>query len=71
MSKNKEIQEFLDNMSSDFFGKKRSEVIESKNECVMCDEPDMNFRDELSKKEFKISGMCQTCQDAFYGEHDL
>jgi len=21
------------------------------------------FRDELSKREFKISGLCQTCQD--------
>ena len=26
------------------------------------------FRDELSRKEFKISGMCQKCQDAFFGE---
>jgi len=25
------------------------------------------FRDEASKREFKISGMCQACQDNFYG----
>jgi hypothetical protein len=24
------------------------------------------FKDELSKKEFKISGMCQKCQDEIF-----
>lgn len=26
------------------------------------------FRNELSRKEFKISGMCQICQDKIFGE---
>jgi hypothetical protein len=26
------------------------------------------FRDALSLKEFGISGMCQACQDALFGE---
>ena len=25
------------------------------------------FRDELSQKEYRISGLCQKCQDEFYG----
>jgi len=25
------------------------------------------FRDECSKREFKISGLCQKCQDETYG----
>lgn len=25
------------------------------------------FRDELSRVEFSISGMCQKCQDEFFG----
>ena len=25
------------------------------------------FRDELSHKEFKISGLCQLCQDEIFG----
>ena len=25
-----------------------------------------NFRDELSLKEFQISGLCQSCQDDFF-----
>ena len=26
-----------------------------------------NFRDELSKKEYSISGLCQKCQDEVFG----
>jgi hypothetical protein len=26
------------------------------------------FRDELSRREFKISGCCQTCQDDMFDE---
>lgn len=26
------------------------------------------FRDEISKREFSISGMCQKCQDEVFGE---
>ena len=36
--------------------------------CSSCGEtinPD-NFRDELSKKEYKISGMCQKCQETIW-----
>jgi len=29
--------------------------------------PDTHFRDELSVSEFKISGLCQDCQDREYG----
>ncbi len=25
------------------------------------------FKDDLSKAEFKISGMCQSCQDEYFG----
>jgi predicted Zn-ribbon and HTH transcriptional regulator len=26
-----------------------------------------DFRDELSRKEFRISGLCQKCQDDMFG----
>lgn len=26
-----------------------------------------DFRDDLSRREFKISGLCQKCQDEFFG----
>jgi len=27
-----------------------------------------SFRDALSKKEYEISGLCQQCQDNFFGK---
>ena len=37
--------------------------------CVTCpnDIVEMDFRDETSTKEYGISGMCQSCQDAVFG----
>lgn len=37
-----------------------------------CESPDFNFRDDLSKQEYQISGICQTCQDKTFveGEDD-
>lgn len=35
--------------------------------CPICREKVMSFRDELSVQEFRISGMCQACQDAVFG----
>ena len=37
--------------------------------CVFCKSDKTNredFKDELSWKEYNISGMCQTCQDGFF-----
>ena len=36
--------------------------------CPFCkkDMSTESFRDDLSCKEFKISGMCQRCQDKFF-----
>ena len=31
--------------------------------CVSCRGPAASFRDELSHREFRISGLCQACQD--------
>lgn len=33
-----------------------------------CGTPITEFRDELSEKEFAISGLCQTCQDRVFAE---
>jgi len=40
-------------------------------QCPTCDcsSPEKKgFKDELSKKEFGISGMCQDCQDSTFAE---
>ena len=35
--------------------------------CVTCKGEASSFRDSLSKKEYTISGMCQSCQDSIFG----
>lgn len=47
------------------------QVIRKENKmCSICGEPiDMDdFEDELSRKEYRISGMCQKCQNDFFKE---
>lgn len=50
-------------------GRNRVEAIEA-GECTTCSVkgllPDM-FVDEISRKEYTISGMCQDCQDKVFG----
>lgn len=38
--------------------------------CPLCMKPikDNEFRNELSEKEFRSSGMCQSCQDKIFGK---
>ena len=38
--------------------------------CPFCNKPikESEFRDALSQKEFKISGLCQKCQDDVFGK---
>ena len=43
------------------------------NRCTICGAPifETDFADELSKKEYSISGMCQRCQNkAFRSDED-
>lgn len=57
-----EMETQLDRMSKHIFG--RSRVDEG--HCVTCGSDKVkhgDFRDELSRREFRISHMCQFCQD--------
>ena len=38
--------------------------------CPMCGMPVGTFNNDISRKEFEISGMCQSCQDVFFGFDD-
>lgn len=35
--------------------------------CSWCGRPATEFRDDLSRKEYTISGFCQSCQDKTFG----
>ena len=55
------------------FGVDRVQVISNGN-CISCDEARdikaTSFRDDESRKEYSISGMCQSCQDDLFGVSD-
>jgi hypothetical protein len=35
--------------------------------CTWCKKPITGFKDELSQREYRISGFCQACQDDVFG----
>jgi hypothetical protein len=53
-----------------FNGKDRATCVRE-GTCVTCDEAQgliaTSFRDDVSRKEYQISGMCQSCQDDVFG----
>jgi len=57
-------------MRSAGFGAEVDLVKEGK--CPFCKElvNDADFRDELSRKDHKITGLCQKCQDKTYKESE-
>jgi len=38
--------------------------------CTICGELIQDFRNEISHKEYQISGMCQKCQDSVFKKGD-
>lgn len=61
--KSEGMTKMLNVASMGLFGKNRTSCIQ-KNVCVLCGKPAVEFRDAVSKKEFSISGLCQSCQDS-------
>ena len=69
MERSKPLKEFLDKFTEKSFGKSLTNA-EKEKICVFCHKPIKmeDFRDELSVKEYKISGLCMKCQDDTFGE---
>lgn len=63
--KSPEITAFLDSLSRAFFGISRTEAIE-KGICIFHKTPVTEFRDEQSRAEYTMSGLCQQCQDKMF-----
>ncbi len=61
-----ELDNAKEEMAFKLFGRSRTLAIAG-NGCVKCGESAVDFRDELSRKEFGISGLCQGCQDGIFG----
>lgn len=63
--KTKKLQNFIDDFTKKAFGRTSGDGV-----CVICGSEKIkseDFRNELSKKEFTISAMCQKCQDDIFG----
>ena len=56
----------IDELLTAITGKDRVETINT-DDCVMCDAPNVEFRNQISEDEYRISGMCQDCQDKTFG----
>lgn len=82
MAKSPEMKRVLDSITAALFkGRTLSEAHETKT-CVGCGKsvlkwsnvdpigPDWNFRDNLSLREYRISGLCQECQDKAFADPD-
>lgn len=69
MGKSPKMTQALDQISKGLFGRSRSECLERR-VCPICGGPADTFHDSLSRKENKISGMCQKCQDEIFGGPD-
>lgn len=66
MTNNSNIEKILDSIVPGST-KNKAEGI-----CVICKEKVKHneFKDELSRQEYNITGFCQSCQDEFYGNFD-
>jgi len=59
----------INSMLSSVFGVDRVKTI-SEGYCASCDYTGIiatSFRDDISRKEYAISGLCQSCQDDVFG----
>jgi hypothetical protein len=56
----------IDAFISSVAGRDRGATIRS-NVCIFCGQPVTNFRNDISRREYAISGLCQKCQDETFG----
>ena len=68
IERNPAIQELIDAM----FPEGAQRIQEEK--CPFCGKSidvEKEFRDDISKREFEISGLCQSCQDDVFKEPEI
>jgi len=60
------MKAFKNDLAISLFGRSQDEA-QDKAICVSCGGDASEFVDEVSQHEYSISGMCQKCQDEFFG----
>ena len=61
------MEQFQEDISMKFFGRSVS-LAKAGNQCVCCGKAATEFRDEISKREYRISSLCQHCQDEVFAQ---
>jgi hypothetical protein len=56
----------MDHVSMNVFGLRQAFAIAG-DQCVACGRAATQFRDKVSQRDYIISGLCQHCQDRFWG----
>ena len=59
------VQEAIDKISTKAFNNTQKRA-NNRAECICCGGWIMGFKDEVSVREYHITGMCQACQDKVY-----
>ena len=63
------ISNFKDELALKLFGTSLTET-QKQLICIFCGKAAKNFRDELSRKEYQIYGLCQICQDEVFSSKE-
>ena len=63
------LDQFKEDMGMQMFGRSRTVAMHN-GQCVKCGEFNLEFKDEISRKEYGISGLCQCCQDIVFGSDE-
>lgn len=61
------MEQYKEDISMMFFGRSVS-LAKAGNQCVCCGKSADTFRDEISKREYRISSLCQHCQDEVFAQ---
>ena len=61
------LDKFKEEMAMSIFGRSPS-LAKATGQCVKCGEFNLEFNDELSRREYEISSLCQCCQDQLFDE---
>lgn len=64
-TKSKPMQNLMNDISTKLFGMSRQDAHAQKI-CVICKKPAVTFRDHTGVTEYRISALCQECQDATF-----
>lgn len=67
MKRSKTMQNHMNALSDVLFNEPKPQESIGNKTCVSCKGVANEFRDEVSKREFGISGLCQKCQDSIFG----